>query len=119
MERRFNLSSMSTPFYHCLLPKCFSSVESSPNVGNSFTKSFAGWGDGTYENFKEWSVRQFGIEKLEPDDEAEIPADMQKAKDITFEKNEKGHFILPPLSNYNTTKQRQRVVRGYIGAVYR
>jgi hypothetical protein len=119
MEMRFSLSSLFIHFYHWCLPQCISSVESSPNVGNAFTKSCDGWRDGTYENFKEWAVRQFGIEKLQPDDEGEVPADMQKAKDITFEKNERGHFILPPLANYNTTKQRQRVVRGYIGAVYR
>jgi hypothetical protein len=59
------------------------------------------------------------MEKMSPDDKAEVPADMQKAKDLHFEKNERGHYILPPLANYNTTKQRQRVVRGYIGAVYR
>jgi len=64
-------------------------------------------------------VKQFGNEDVESDEDGEVPADMQKAKDIVFEKNDKGHFILPPMDNYNTTKQRQRVVRGYIGAVYR
>ena len=44
---------------------------------------------------------------------------MQKAKDIVFEKNGKGHFILPPRHGYKTNRQRQRVIRGYVGAVYR
>ena len=44
---------------------------------------------------------------------------MIKAKDIRFEQKETGEFILPPMSNYKTVKQKQRVVRGYIDAVYR
>ena len=85
---------------------------------NSFTKSCNTWWDGTYKNFTEWAVRQFGNKDSDSGDEADIPADMQKSKDIVFEKNERGHFILPPMENYNTIKQRQRVVRGYIGAIY-
>lgn len=88
-------------------------------VGNSFTNSCADWRDGTYDNFKEWAVRQFGVKDLESDDEAEVPVDAQKAKDIEFEKNKKGYYVLPPIVTFKTTKQRQRVVRGYIGAVYR
>lgn len=42
----------------------------------------------------------------------------QKAKDIEFEKNEIGDCILPPISTYRTVRQKQRVVRGYIGARY-
>lgn len=64
-------------------------------------------------------MKQFRIGELDSEDEAEVPADMMKAKDISFEKNDRGHFILPPLENYNNTKQRQRVVRGYVGAIYR
>jgi hypothetical protein len=64
-------------------------------------------------------VKQFGIGEVESDDEAEVPADMMKAKDLTFETNVRGHFILPPLESLVNIKQRQRVVRGYIGAVYR
>ena len=63
-------------------------------------------------------MKQFDIDNSESDDGGEVPADAQKAKDIVFEKNDQGHFIMPPMENYNTTKQRQRVVRGYIGAVY-
>jgi hypothetical protein len=96
-----------------------SSVESSPMVGNSFTNSCNEWRDGTYENFKEWAVRQFGVKDLESDDEAEVPVDTQKAKDIEFEMNKRGNRVLPEIRNYKNTKQRQRVVRGYIGAVYR
>lgn len=64
-------------------------------------------------------MKQFGVEDVELDEEGGVPADVQKAKDMVFEKNDLGHFILPPIENYNTTKQRQKVVRGYIGAVYR
>jgi hypothetical protein len=53
------------------------------------------------------------------DEEAEVPVDMMKAKDITFEQKKTGEFILPPFANYRTAKQKQRVIRGYIGAVYR
>jgi hypothetical protein len=55
---------------------------------------------------------------LETDDEAEVPVDMLKAKDINFERNSSGELILPPMSDYKTIRQRQRVVRGYIGAKY-
>ena len=102
----------------CFSPD-FSSVESSPVVGNPFTSSCSDWRDGTYENFKDWAVRQFGIEDLESDDEAEVPVHMQKAKDIAFERNKKGDLILPHMSDFKTIRQKQRVVRGYIGAVYR
>ena len=86
---------------------------------NSFTNSCGDWRDGTYENFKEWSARQFQVKDLELDDEAEVPVDAQKAKDIEFERNKRGDYVLPPMGNFKTIKQRQRVVRGYIGAVYR
>jgi hypothetical protein len=59
------------------------------------------------------------MQELESGDEAEAGVDPQKAKDIVFEKNGRGHFILPPLDDQKTTKQRQKVIRGYIGAVYR
>jgi hypothetical protein len=95
------------------------SVESSPNVGTTFTNSCKEWRDGTYESFKDWSMKQFRIQDLESEDEAEVPVDAQKAKDIVFEKNERGDYILPPIDGQKTTKQRQRMVRGYIGAVYR
>lgn len=88
-------------------------------VGNSFTNSCKEWRDGTYENFKQWAVKQFDVQEPDSDDGAEVPVDMQKAKDIVFEKNGRGVLILPPKDDHNTTKQRQRVVRGYIGAVYR
>jgi hypothetical protein len=88
-------------------------------VGNSFTNSCTDWRDGTYENFKEWAVRQFGEKDLESDDEAEVPVDARKAKDIEFDRNKRGYYVLPQIANFKNTKQRQRVVRGYIGAVYR
>ena len=43
---------------------------------------------------------------------------MQKAKDISFETNKRGHFVLPSMSDFWYARDRQRVVRGYIGAVY-
>lgn len=94
-------------------------MESSPVVGNTFTNTCEDWKDGTYKNFKEWAVRQFGIEDLESDDDAEVPVHFQKAKDIRFERNRSGDVILPEMRDYKMIRQRQRVVRGYIGAVYR
>jgi hypothetical protein len=99
--------------------KTIPSVESSPANGNLFTNSFPDWRDGTYEMFKDWAGKQFGTKELDSDDEAEIPVHRQKAKDIQFEVNKRGFFILPPRSNFKTIRERQRVIRGYIGAVYR
>ena len=53
------------------------------------------------------------------EDEAEVPVAQTKAKNIRFEKNKKGVFVLPPKSDYKKVKEKQRVLRGYIGAVYR
>ena len=64
-------------------------------------------------------MKQFGLKDLDSDDEADVPVHMQKAKDIMFERNKKGIYKLPHMSDFRTTRQRQRVVRGYIGAVYR
>ncbi len=94
------------------------SSESSPMVGNAFTHSYSDWRDGTYENFKEWAVKQFGLKDLDSDDNAEVPVDMQKAKDIAFKKNKNGVYILPEMADFKTIRQKQRVIRGYIGAVY-
>jgi hypothetical protein len=87
-------------------------------VGNAFTNSCPDWKEGTYDNFKEWAVRQFGVKELESDDEADVPVDMQKAKDLVFKRNRKGVYMLPSMGDFKTTRQRQRVIRGYIGAVY-
>lgn len=94
-------------------------METTPVVGNAFTTSCSNWKEGTYENFKDWALKQFDVRDSDSDDEVEIPVQMMKAKDIRFEQKETGEFILPPMSNYKTVKQKQRVVRGYIGAVYR
>ena len=93
-------------------------MESTPVVGNSFTNTHRDWKEGMYENFKEWLVKQFGHQNLESGDEVEVPVQFQKAKDICFEKNRCGELILPPLQNFKTIKQKQRVVRGYVGAIY-
>lgn len=106
-------------FGQCIVSDSISSVESTPIAGNSFTKSCNEWRDGTYDNFKDWATRQFGVKPLVSDDEADIPVDFQKAKHIVFEKNKKGYFKLPPKTDFKKNKQRQRVIRGYIGAVYR
>lgn len=95
------------------------SVESSPIIGNSFTNSYPDWKEGTFENFKQWSFRQFGGDGSESDDEAKVPVHKKKAKEILFERNKSGDFILPHMSDFRTVRQKQRVVRGYIGAVYR
>jgi hypothetical protein len=94
----------------------FLRIESAPLSGTSFTNSYHEW---TFENFKDWSLKQFGHKERDSDDEAPVPVQFQKAKDIIFEKDKKGHFVLPTMSNFRTNKQRQRVIRGYIGAVYR
>jgi hypothetical protein len=94
-------------------------METTPVVGNAFTTSCNNWKEGTYENFKDWALKQFDVRNSDSDDDGEIPVQMMKAKDIRFEQKETGEFILPPMSNYRTVKQKQRVVRGYIGAVYR
>jgi hypothetical protein len=95
-----------------------SSVETSPVAGNSFTNSCDNWQDGTFDNFKDWAVRKFGLKDPVTEDEAEIPVENQKAKDIVFERNDLGELILPPLANFKNVKQKQRVIRGFIGAAY-
>jgi hypothetical protein len=90
-------------------------------VGNTFTNSCKEWRDGTYDNFKDWALKQFGVAELESDDEGEVPIHMQKAKNISFTKNKRGHFMLPTptIKGLKTAREKQRIVRGYIGAVYR
>lgn len=100
------------------IPHQIPSVESSPMVGNAFTHSCPDWREGTYENFKEWAVKQFGLKDLDSGDDAEVPVHMQKAKHIAFKKNKKGAYILPEMANFKTILEKQRVIRGYIGAVY-
>jgi len=63
-------------------------------------------------------VKQFGLEELDSDDEAEVPVLMQKAKNIEFERDESGELVLPPMKDFKTIREKQRVIRGYIGAVY-
>jgi hypothetical protein len=94
-------------------------MESSPIAGNTFTNVHKDWKEGMYENFKDWSVGQFGLREMESGDEAEVPVNFRKAKEIIFEKNRRGEFILPPMENYKKIKEKQRVIRGYVGAVYR
>jgi hypothetical protein len=95
------------------------SIESPPIAGNSFVQAHPDWNEGTYEKFKVWSQTQLGLKESESDDDGEVPVHYLKAKDIQFEENVEGNFILPPLKNFRTVREKQRVVRGYIGAVYR
>lgn len=74
--------------------------------------------DGTYDKFTDWATKQFDGKDLDSEDEGDAPLHMQKAKNIVFKKNESGDFILPPKTDYKNIKQKQRVVRGYVGAVY-
>lgn len=56
---------------------------------------------------------------MESDDEAEVPVHMMKSKDIVFERDEAGEFILPEMHTFKLVRGKQRAIRGYIGAVYR
>jgi len=94
------------------------SVESAAEVGNSFTHACPDWKEGTYELFKNWAANQLGEPRSEDEVEEEIPVEYKKAKDISFNRNESGGLILPPLSQYRRVRQKQRVVRAYVGAVY-
>ena len=85
-------------------------------AGNLFTESCSDWKEGTFELFKVWASKQFGLRELETDDEAEVPVRMRKAKNIHFEKNDDGVYILG--DKIGIAKDVQRTVRGYIGAVY-
>lgn len=117
MERTLEHFSMSANCGFRHISHKIPSVESSPIVGNAFTNSCNDWRDGTYENFKDWSVKQFGAKDAESDEE-EVPLHFQKAKDILFEKNRHGYFMLPGTEKIKTIRQKQRVIRSYIGAVY-
>jgi len=119
MEKMFKVFSESHRCPQHPASKSSFSVETSPNVGNLFTNTCKEWREGTFENFKDWSVKQFGFEELESEDEKDVPADAQKAKDIVFARNKNGVLVFPEKTNFKLIRQKQRVVRGYIGAVYR
>ena len=89
-------------------------------VGNSFTNAHKDWKEGMYENFKEWSVKQFSHQPLESGDEAELPIEYFKRLKISLLKRTiMGILFCPPLQIYRTIKQKQRVIHAYVGAVYR
>jgi hypothetical protein len=92
------------------------SVESAPEVGNTFTHACPDWKEGTYELFKDWAAKQFG--EAPSEDEEEVPVHHKRAKDISFKRNENDDLILPPMTDYRKIRQRQRVIRAYAGAVY-
>jgi hypothetical protein len=93
MAKMFMLFSAYSIHAHRHAPHLSPSVESSPVVGNAFTHAGEDWRDGTYEHFKDWAARQFGIEDLESDNEAEVPVHEMKAKNVLFERNEDGDLI--------------------------
>ena len=76
------------------------------------------WKDGTYESFTDWALKQFGHKGKDSDDDVEAPFHMKKAKDIVFETNRRGILMLPLMSEYRKVRDKQRVIRGYVGAVY-
>ena len=115
-SRHFSKSSVTV--LHVVLFNTFFSVETPPFAGNKFTHSNPDWQEGTNEKFNDWAVGQFGLKELDSDEEAEVPVNMQKAKDISFQVNKRGHFVLPSIHDYRLARERQRVVRGYIGAIY-
>ena len=84
------------------------SVESAAEVGNPFTHAYPDWKEGTYEILKDWALKQFGGSTS--DDEADIPVQYQKAKDISFKRNKSGDLILPPMSDYKKLHQEKKII---------
>jgi hypothetical protein len=70
------------------------------------------------DKFQKWSLGQYDPKERDSDEDDEVPVRFQKAKDIVFSVNKRGYLILPPKDDFEKTRERQRVVRGYIGAVY-
>ena len=83
------------------------SIKSSPVTENSFKNSYQDWREGTFEKFKAWSLDQFGVNPKDSDDEAEVPVNMVKAKDIFFEKNRSGVFVLPPMATIKPSNRNK------------
>ena len=92
------------------------SAESHAKVGKPFMSAHNDWQEGTYTCFCEWIPVQYGIELPDSEDEAGLPAQQQRAKDITFVKKN-GFRVLPNRAGF-TVKDMQRVVRAYIGTCY-
>jgi hypothetical protein len=95
------------------------SVESTPQVRNSFMHACPDWKEGTYELFKDWDAKQ--LTDLQSEDEAEegeVPVEFKKAKDNSFTRNEGGGLILFPMTDYKKIRQKQRLVHAYAGAMY-
>ena len=116
MAMKSTLFSKSTHFIQSQASYPTQSVESAPEVGSAFSHAYPDWKEGTYEMFKDWAAKQFG--DTTSDDEAEVPVQYQKAKDIVFKRNKRGDLILPPMSEYRKVRQQQRIIRAYAGAVY-
>jgi hypothetical protein len=95
------------------------SVESAPQVKNSFMHACPDWKEGTYELFKDWAAKQLTDPQSEDEaEEGKVPVEFKKAKDISFTRNESGGLILLPMTDYKKIQQKQRLVRTYAGAVY-
>ena len=78
-------------------------------VGNRFMNSYVDWKEGTYENFKDWVVRQFDLKDGESEEEEDFSAQIPKARDIFFTKKKKEVYILPPMSNFKTVFLEENV----------
>jgi hypothetical protein len=84
------------------------SVESAPQVGNSFTHACPNWKKGTYELFKDWATKQLTDPQSEDKaEEGEVPVEFKKAKDISFTRNESGGLILPPMTDYKKIRKAE------------
>ena len=119
MEQKFKTFSMSTYVRQSHPSNLSLSVESAPEVRNSFTHACPEWKEGTYKLFKDWAVKQFSDPRSEDEGkEGDAPVEYKKAKDISFKRNGSGGLILPPMSEYQKICQKQRVVCTYAGAVY-
>ena len=119
MEQKFKPFSTSTHVRQLHPSNLSLSVESAPEVGNSFTHACPEWKEGIYELFKDWAAKQFGDPRSQDEgEEGDVPVECKKAKDISFKRNESGGLILLPMTEYRKVCQKQRVVCAYAGAVY-
>jgi hypothetical protein len=77
------------------------SIESAPQVRNSFTHACPNWKEGTYELFRDWAAKQLTDLQFEDEaEEGEVPVEFKKAKDISFTRNESGGLILLSMTDY-------------------
>ena len=58
---------------------------------------------------------QFGVEELDSNDKSEVPAHLQKERDLPFNKKDHRVFILPPMHNYKTICQSRGLFEDIFG----